>query len=73
MTFHFVSAILMPSKERKLKIMKYYFINKELGYLVKKEDLFTDAMENEYDDIIDPTSVEYGNYSLHYSLTNYTY
>lgn len=53
--------------------MKYYFINKELGYLVKKEDLFTDAMENEYDDIIDPTSVEYGNYSLHYSLTNYTY
>ncbi len=53
--------------------MKYYYINKELGYLVKKEDLFTDAMENEYDDIIDPTSVEYGNYSLHYSLTNYTY
>ena len=53
--------------------MKYYFINKELGYLVKKEDLFTDAMENEYDDIIDPTSVEYGNYSLHYSLTNHSY
>lgn len=53
--------------------MKYYYINKELGYLVKKEDLFTDAMENEYDDIIDPTSVEYGNYSLHYSLTNHSY
>lgn len=49
----------------------YYYMNKEHGYLVKKQDLFTDAMENEYDDILDPCSVEYGNYFLHYSLTNY--
>ena len=53
--------------------MKYYYINKEHGYLVKKENLFTDAIENMYDDITDPTSVEYGNYELHYSLTRYTY
>ena len=49
----------------------YYYMNKEHGYLVRREELFTDAMENEYDDILDPCSVEYGNYSLHYSLTNY--
>lgn len=51
--------------------MKYY-INKEHGYLVRPQDLFCDAIENEYDDITDPTSVEYLNYSLHYSHTNYT-
>ena len=53
--------------------MKHYYMNKEHGYLVRQENLFTDAVENEYDDIIDPTSCEYNNYSLHYSLTRYTY
>ena len=49
----------------------FYYINKEHGYLVKPYNLFTDAMENEYDDILDPTSVEYNNYSLHYEKTRY--
>lgn len=53
--------------------MSYYYMNKEHGYLVKKEELFDDANTNMYDDILDPTSVEYNNYSIHYSLTNYTY
>jgi hypothetical protein len=53
------------------KMSNYYYMNKEHGYLVRREELFTDAMENEYDDILDPCSVEYGNYSIHYSLTNH--
>lgn len=51
--------------------MTYYYMNKEYGYLVTKTQLFADAIENEYDDITDPTSVEYRNFSLHYSKTNY--
>lgn len=50
---------------------EYYYMNIEHGYLVRRANLFTDAMENEYDDIIDPCSAEYGNYSLHYSKTRY--
>lgn len=50
----------------------HYLMNKEHGYLVKPDELWQDAIENEYDDITDPTSVEYRNFSLHYSLTNYT-
>ena len=50
----------------------YYYINKEFGYLIPENELFDDALENEYDDITDPTSVEYLNYSIHYSKTNYS-
>lgn len=51
--------------------MKHYYMNKEMGNLVTAEELYDDALECGYDDITDPTSVEYLNYSLHYSLTNY--
>lgn len=53
------------------KTTHYYYMNKEHGYLVTHEQLFSDAVENGYDDITDPCSVEYGNYFLHYSSTNY--
>ena len=52
--------------------MRYYYMNKEHGHLLTADELYADAVEFEYDDITDPTSVEYLNYSLHYSLTNYT-
>ena len=51
--------------------MSYYYMNKEQGNLLLENELYNDAIENGYDDITDPTSVEYLNYSLHYSLTNY--
>ena len=49
----------------------YYYMNKEHGNLVTWDELWLDAEENEYDDIIDPCSVEYGNWWIHYSKTNY--
>lgn len=51
--------------------MKYYYINKEHGNLVTEEELFDDAIESGYDDITDPCSVEYNNWTLHYSKTKY--
>ena len=51
--------------------MKHYYMNKEYGHLLTADELYNDAIEFEYDDITDPTSVEYLNYSLHYSPTNY--
>lgn len=50
---------------------EFYYINKECGNLVRECEIFADAIDNGYDDITDPTSVEYGNYSLYYSLTQY--
>lgn len=47
----------------------FYYMNKEHGYLVPGYELHKDAIEMEYDDITDPTSVEYGNYELHYTKT----
>lgn len=49
----------------------YYYMNKEHGHLVTKENLWQDANECGYDDITDPCSCEYGRIELHYSLTNY--
>lgn len=51
--------------------MEYYFMNKEHGNLVRECEIWADAIENEYDDITDPCSCEYGNIALHYSLTKY--
>lgn len=51
--------------------MKHYYMNKEYGHLLTVDELYNDAIEFGYDDITDPTSVEYLNYSLHYSPTNY--
>ncbi len=49
----------------------YYWMNKEHGYLVTDDEIYDDAVSMEYDDITDPTSVEYLNYSLYYTHTTY--
>lgn len=51
--------------------MAYYYMNKEHGNLLTEYELWDDAIENGYDDMTDPTSVEYANWKLHYSETNY--
>lgn len=48
----------------------YYWMNKEFGYIVPETDLYADALDQGYEDILDPCSVEYGNWSLHYAKTN---
>lgn len=48
----------------------YYWMHKENGYLIPETQLFSDAIENEYDDITDPCSVEYRNFNLYYEKTN---
>lgn len=50
---------------------KHYFMNKDNGNLLKAEEIWQDAIDNEYDDLTDPTSCEYRNFSLHYSITRY--
>jgi len=50
---------------------KYYYMNRECGNLVTAAELWQEAEELGYDDITDPCSCEYGNWELHYSLTNY--
>lgn len=55
--------------ERKVNQM-YYWMHKEYGYIVPENKLWEDAEEMGYDDIIDPCSVEYGNFSLYYEKTN---
>lgn len=47
--------------------MDNYYMNKEYGNLVTLDQLFEDAEECGYDDITDPTSVEYLNFSLYYT------
>ena len=48
----------------------YYWMNKEHGYLVTEGVLYEDADAMGYEDITDPTSVEYLNYSIYYTKTN---
>ena len=48
----------------------YYWMHKEYGHIVPENELFNDANELGYDDVTDPTSCEYGNYSLYYTRTN---
>lgn len=47
-----------------------YWMNKEHGHIVPEDKLFEDAEQMEYDDVIDPCSVEYGNFNLYYEPTN---
>lgn len=47
----------------------YYWMHKEHGYIIPETDLYADAVAMEYDDITDPTSVEYRNFSLYYVKT----
>lgn len=51
----------------------YYWMHKEYGHLVPETELFEDARQLGYDDITDPCSVEYGNFSLYYEKTNMLY
>ena len=48
---------------------EYFWMHKEHGYLVRESALYDDALLNGYDDVIDPCSVEYSNYSLYYEKT----
>lgn len=47
-----------------------YWMHKEYGHLIPESALYEDAEELGYDDIIDPCSVEYGNFNLYYEKTN---
>ena len=47
-----------------------YWMSKEHGYLVPETDLAMDAEAMGYDDVIDPCSVEYGNFNLYYVKTH---
>lgn len=49
----------------------FYYMNLEMGNLVTWEEMWEEARELGYEDITDPTSVLYGEWSEHYSLTNY--
>ena len=49
---------------------EHYWMSKEHGYLVPESSLYEDALAMELDDITDPTSVEYLNFSLHYCKTH---
>lgn len=47
-----------------------YYENIECGNLVTWDEMWKEAEELGYDDIIDPCSCEYGNWSLHYKQTS---
>jgi hypothetical protein len=46
-------------------------MHKEFGHIVPETELYADAEELGYDDITDPTSCEYLNFSLHYIKTSW--
>lgn len=49
---------------------QYYWMNKEHGYIIPESQLKEDAFDQGYEDILDPLSVEHGNFNLHYEKTN---
>ena len=48
-----------------------YWMDIENGDLVPETALYEDAEEKGYEDVTDPTSVEYRNFNLHYQRTNW--
>lgn len=50
---------------------EYYWMHKEYGYIIPESDLYHDAEEMGYDDVTDPTSVEYRNFNLYYEKTDW--
>ena len=48
----------------------YYWINKMFGYIIPETQLKEDALDQGYEDILDPCSVEYGNFNLYYEKLN---
>lgn len=44
----------------------YYWMNRMFGYIILETQLKEDALDQGYEDILDPLSVEYGNFNLHY-------
>lgn len=53
-----------------MKKIEYFWMHKEHGYLVRESGMYDDALIMGYDDITDPTSVEYLNYDLYYVKTH---
>lgn len=53
-----------------MKKTEYMWMHREHGYVVRESFLYEDALLMGYDDITDPTSVEYLNYSLYYVKTH---
>lgn len=49
---------------------EYYWQHKEHGYIIPESYIMDDAFLNGYDDITDPCSVEYMNFSLYYTKTS---
>ncbi len=47
----------------------YYYESIENGNLVTWEEMWKEAEELGYEDILDPTSVNYGYWQEHYKLT----
>lgn len=50
----------------------FYWMNKEHGYLVSYDEIWQDAIDCGYDDVTDPTSIDYLDWSVRYTLTRYT-
>ena len=48
----------------------YYWMNKMFDYIIPETQLKKDALDQGYEDILDPCSVEYGNFNLHYKKLN---
>jgi len=48
----------------------YYWINKMFGYIIPETQLKEDVLDQGYEDILDPCSVKYGNFNLHYEKLN---
>ena len=60
----------MKSKKGNFKMKIYYWMNKMFGYIIPETQLKEDALDQGYEDILDPCSVEYGNFNLHYKKLN---
>ena len=50
-------------------LIMYYWMHKEYGHIVPENRLMEDAIELQLDDVTDPTSCEYLNFSLYYAKT----
>ena len=60
----------MKSKKGNFKMKIYYRMNKMFGYIIPETQLKEDALDQGYEDILDPRSAEYDNFNLHYKKLN---
>jgi hypothetical protein len=63
------NGIVPKGQIHNLEVASMYWESKEHGYLVPETELWEDAEQMGYDDIVDPTSCEYGNFKLYYQPT----